>query len=402
MRICHIITRLILGGAQENTILSCEAQHAAGHEVTLITGPALGPEGELLSRARAGGYRVIEVPTMRREISAWRDMKAARALQKLLLELRPDIVHTHSSKAGILGRFVASRLRRRAELRGMKIVHTIHGLPFFRYQSKWKNYLFTSLEKSAAKHCDHIVCVADAMSAQTLAAGIGRAEQFSTIYSGMEVDTFLDAPTNARTLFRRHHKIAANEILVTQVSRIAEHKGHDDLLAALDHLATLPPAERIRFCFVGDGHLRETIQQAARKLGLEHRVLFTGLLPPSDIPAVMAGSDILVHASYREGLARTLPQAMLSGIPAISYDVDGAREVVNEKTGILLPSPHTMDPRSRSIALAEAITELAADPVRRATLGAAGRELCRTRFDYHTMAAQLDALYCALLEGDAS
>ena len=85
-----------------------------------------------------------------------------------------------------------------------------------------------------------------------------------------------------------------------------------------------------------------------------------------------------------------------------SYDVDGAREVVNEKTGILLPSPHTMDPRSRSIALAEAITELAADPVRRATLGAAGRELCRTRFDYHTMAAQLDALYCALLEGDAS
>ncbi len=400
MRICHIITRLILGGAQENTILSCEAQHAAGHEVTLITGPALGPEGELMTRARAGGYRVVELAAMRREISLWRDMKTARTLQKLLAELRPDIVHTHSSKAGILGRFVASRLRRRPELRGMKIVHTIHGLPFFRYQSKLKNHLFTSLERTAAKHCDAIVCVADAMSEQALAAGVGTPELFTTIYSGMEVETFLDAPADAGKTFREKYDIADDEILVTQVSRIAEYKGHQELVGAMDDLTEIPNTERIRFCFVGDGHLRAGIEHVAEEAHVEDRILFTGLVPPSEIPAVMAGSDILVHASFREGLARTLPQALLSGTPVISYDVDGAREVVNEQTGILLPSPHTLDGFDLCNVFAKAIAELAADPARRAAMGIAGRELCRERFDYHTMAAQLETLYQSLLDNE--
>ena len=402
MRICHIITRLILGGAQENTLLSCEAQHAAGHDVTLITGPALGPEGELLTRAHSGGYRVVELPAMRREIHPLRDMKTLRRLQTLLAEIAPDIVHTHSSKAGILGRFVASRLRRRPELRGMKIVHTIHGLPFFRYQSKLKNFLFTSFEKSAAKHCDAIVCVADAMTTQALAAGIGQPKLYSTIYSGMEVQPFLDAGTSddTRAAFRKKHKIDDDKILVTQVSRLAEHKGHDDLLAALEQLANMPDTDHIRFCFVGDGHWRERIEQYAEKLQLKNRILFTGLLPPSNIPAVMAGTDILVHASYREGLARTLPQAMLTGTPVISYDVDGAREVVNEQTGILLPSPHALLPHDRSIAFATAIAELAADPSRRAAMGAAGRELCRERFDYRTMASQLETLYRVLLDDE--
>src|SRR5437773_9714491 len=107
MKIVHIITRLIVGGAQENTLLSCEGQHDRGHEVTLVTGPPIGPEGSLLVRANAGGYRVVVVDEMRRAIRPTRDVRTYRKLKQLFRELRPDVVHTHSSKAGIIGRWAA-------------------------------------------------------------------------------------------------------------------------------------------------------------------------------------------------------------------------------------------------------------------------------------------------------
>src|SRR5438128_140102 len=111
MRICHIITRLIIGGAQENTLLSCEGQHERGHEVTLATGPGVGPEGSLLERAKSGGYRVQVIDGMGRAISPGRDWRAYREMVRLLRELRPEVVHTHSSKAGILGRWAAHKAR---------------------------------------------------------------------------------------------------------------------------------------------------------------------------------------------------------------------------------------------------------------------------------------------------
>src|SRR5947207_15235499 len=107
MRICHILTRLIIGGAQENTILSCEGLHARGHEVTLIAGPTLGQEGSLLTRAVLGGYRFIECPPMLRSVDLWHDWQALIDLSKMLSDIRPDVEHTHSSKVGILGRMEA-------------------------------------------------------------------------------------------------------------------------------------------------------------------------------------------------------------------------------------------------------------------------------------------------------
>ena len=111
MKIVHIITRLIVGGAQENTLLSCEGQHNLGHDVTLITGPSLGPEGSLLDRAQSFGYRVIVLDSMRRAILPGKDYFTYRALVKQLRDLNPDVVHTHSSKAGIIGRWAASRAK---------------------------------------------------------------------------------------------------------------------------------------------------------------------------------------------------------------------------------------------------------------------------------------------------
>ena len=379
MKICHVITRLILGGAQENTLLTCEGLHARGHDVTLITGPALGPEGELITRARRGGYRVIEMDEMRREISAVRDYRAYRRLVALLGELRPEIMHSHSSKAGILARKAA------AAVGGMKIVHTVHGLPYHRYLSRWRNWLYIALEKCAALRSDAIISVADAMTRQALAAGVGRPEQYTTIYSGMEVEPYLDRPSRADA-FRDSLGLTGDAILVVQVSRLAELKGHEYILDAAGRITD----PRVHFCLVGDGHWRERIASEINRRGLDDRFTFTGLLPPDQIPAVMAASDIVVHCSLREGLARTLPQAMLAGRPVVSFDIDGASEVVNDSTGILLP-PGDVD------GLTSAIEKLSNFPDFRTVLGAAGREKCRNMFSHHRMVDRIEELYLRLL-----
>ncbi len=375
MRICHVITRMILGGAQENTLLTCEGLHARGHEVTLITGPAIGPEGELLSRAREGGYRVVVLDSMRREIHPGRDRATAAELRRLLTEIRPDVMHSHSSKAGILARRAA------AKVGGMKIVHTIHGLAFHRYQRWWRNRLYIALERAAAKHTDAIISVADAMTAQALAAGVGCAAQYSTIYSAMEVETFLQRPRETDKV-RAALKLPRKAVVITQVSRLAELKGHEFLIRAAQQI----PNERVCFCLVGDGRLRGQIESQIAELGLAKRFRLTGLVSPDRIPALLHASDILVHCSLREGLARALPQAMLAARPVVSFDIDGAREVVDSDTGILL------DPKDVP-SLTMALETLADCPPLRKKLGAAGQAKCREMFDHKRMVGQIEALY---------
>src|SRR5690242_5743769 len=178
MKIVHIITRLIVGGAQENTLLSCEGQHQLGHEVTLITGPPMGPEGSLLERAKSFGYRVLVLDSMRRAILPGKDYFTYRALVKTLRELKPDVVHTHSSKAGIIGRWAAAKAGVPA------IIHTIHGLAFTASTSPLVNGFYKFMERITAPKTTRIVCVANAMAEQSLAANIGRREQYVTVYSG--------------------------------------------------------------------------------------------------------------------------------------------------------------------------------------------------------------------------
>ena len=165
MRIVHVITRLIVGGAQENTILSCEGLHALGHEVHLLSGPTTGPEGSLVKRAAAGGYAFEEIPHLVRAIHPLSDIRATLHLSRRFEELRPDVVHTHSSKAGILGRIAA----RRANV--PCIVHTIHGMSFNRTQPRIVRRAYAGAEAFCADSCQSIVTVADAMTRQALAAG---------------------------------------------------------------------------------------------------------------------------------------------------------------------------------------------------------------------------------------
>ncbi len=380
MKIVHVITRLILGGAQENTLLTVEGlHHRHGDDVTLLTGPAEGPEGDLFARAERQGLKVEVVSELVRAIRPSTDARAYRALRRAFRRLGPEVVHTHSSKAGIVGRAAAW------DGRVPMVVHTIHGLPFGPSERPWKNRLYIGLERWAARRCHAIVSVCDAMTDQALAAGVGRPEQFTTIYSGMDVDAFLH-PDRPRAETRRELGLVDSDVAFATVARLFERKGHDDVLDAAP--AVLAANPHVKFVFVGDGILRDRLRADADRLGVGHALIFTGLVPTDRIPAILHAVDAVVHPSLREGLARVLPQALIAGRPAISYDVDGAKEVVRPDTGILL-RPRDVD------GLARAIIELAADPARRDRLGETGRRLFADQFRHETMTDRIRSLYVA-------
>ena len=392
MRIVHIITRLILGGAQENTLITCKLLAQRGHDVTLITGPALGPEGELFEQTKGQKYKVIVIRELWRAIEPVKDFISYRKIKKYLRRLQPDVVHTHSAKAGILGRLAAYSLKVEADnFRIPAVVHTIHGLAFHPYQSNWLNKFYIAIEKAAAKRTDFFISVADAMTNQSLAAGIGRPGQYVTAYSAIEEEDFLEPISQEKKIeFRRKYGIAEDAVVFITIARLFMLKGHEYIIESAKQLSKR--FANVVWLFVGDGNLAEDYKEQVRRVGLAERVKFTGLLPPSQIPLAIQSSDILVHCSLREGLARALPQAMLCGKAVVSFDVDGAREVVNKNTGRLI-EPKNVEQ------LTAACAELAEDENLREQLGKAGMESVKEKFAPQTMVDKIEEVYNKLLGG---
>ncbi len=378
MKVVHIITRLIVGGAQENTLHTAEDQHALfGDDVTLITGPGLGPEGSLEDRAHAGGYRVVIVPELTRAIRPWTDWKAYRQLIHLLEELKPDIVHTHSSKAGILGRMAAAKLK-------LPVVHTIHGASFHYGQSALAQRAYIAAEKKVAGCTAKYISVADAMTREYVAAGIAPADRFTTIYSGFDVEPFL-TPSRPVDVIRGELGIRPEEIVVGKIGRLFHLKGHEFLIQAAPRIVAAVP--KVRFLLVGDGLLRSSIEAELDRLRIRDRFTFTGLVKPEQIPELIHTMDIVVHTSQWEGLARVLPQGLIAAKPIVTYDVGGAAEIViPNETGYLLPRD-SIDP------LADAVIALASAPDQRHRLGQTGRERFTQQFRHEYMSERIGEVY---------
>lgn len=387
MRICHVITRLIIGGAQENTVLTCRGLAECGHEVTLIAGPETGPEGSLWDKAEAAGCALVRVEAMRRAVRPLSDWRAARELRRLFQHLRPDVVHTHSSKAGILGRWAAAKA-------GVPVVvHTIHGMSFNRTQSRITQITYRCLEKKAAQWTTMFVTVADAMIDQAVKAGIAPRERFVTIRSGMETDKFMP-DRDLRCRYRREWGVRDDDVVVGTIARLFENKGYEEIMAAM--AASVMREPRLRFVWVGDGAYRARYERRLEEMGLRDRVRMLGLVHPDEVASCINGFDIILHASRWEGLPRAVVQGLLTEVPAVSFDNDGAPEVVRSgETGILV--------RFGDISgLADALVRLAADAELRRSLGRHGRELCRTAFDWHNMVQSLESLYASLLQAHAA
>ena len=384
--VAHVITRMIIGGAQENTLFSTVGLAALpNYRACLVTGTETGSEGNLLE-GRDLDVEVVYVPHLVRRINPQADARAVADLYRLFTRMRPDIVHTHSSKAGVLGRIAA----RAAKV--PIVVHTLHSLVYHDYQPAAVNLSYRMIKRTLAPLTDHYVSVSDNIRERAIAARISPAHRHSTIRSGFLTDKFV-AQLVPRAEAAERFGLPTDRVIIGSVARLFPLKGHSEILAAASRVVSRQPDAL--FVFVGGGPLQGELEKTVAEAGLTDHVRFVGRVAPDEIPAAFSAFDILVHASLREGLARVIPQAVLAGLPVVCYDLDGSSEVVTDGVNGYLVAPRD------TAALGDRLEQLVGDPSLREKLGGQGRDTIRKEFSVEQMVGNLDQLYRRLTSAEA-
>ena len=383
IKIAHIITRLIIGGAQENTIFTVEGLLKEGYDVTLISGPGLGPEGSLAEKVKRKGIKLIIIPELRREINPFLDTIAFLKLYSLIKKEKYILVNTHSSKAGILGRIAAKLAHWQTT-----IIHTIHGLPFHPYQNKFLNFIYVNLERFCSLFTNKIICVGRVMKEKTLSAYIGKEEKFVVIYSGFAVEKYTDSQIEPLRE-RKKYGLKENDLVIGKIGRLFPLKGQEYLLEVLPKIKKTFP--QIKLLFVGEGILHKNLEKMAESLGIRDDVVFTGLLPAGEIPKVISTFDLLCHTSLREGLPKTVAQGLAAGKPVVAFDVDGTKEIIiNGKTGYLVPAKDTKK-------LASTILKALSNKDKSISMAREGQRLIKKLFPIEVMVNSIEKVYNNLL-----
>jgi len=373
----HLITRLDLGGAQQNTLYCTEHHDRTHFEVALLAG-----RGGLLDHQaeRIDDAEIELVPWLPHAIRPLTDALAVLRLRRELRERRIDLLHTHSSKAGMLGRLAA-------RLAGVPVVvHTVHGWSFNDTQPAWLRGLYVVLERAAAALTDRLVVVAEGNRDEGLARGIGRARQYAVIRSGIDASLYR-RPGRAREAVRRDLGYTDEHVVVGSVACLKPQKAPLDFVRAAARAIERDPS--LRFFIAGDGELRDAVLEEIARSGLEGRVQLLGWR--DDVADLLHAMDVFLLTSRFEGLPRAVLQAMAAGTPVVATAVDGTPEVVEDGvTGRLVPPG---DPERT----AAAVVELAADPTGAAMLARRAAERLDDAFDIGRMVRDLDSLYLALL-----
>jgi glycosyltransferase involved in cell wall biosynthesis len=348
----HVITRLTVGGSAENTVATMVALEAAGYAGPLAVGIAESDRPSV-DDARHRGVRLLDVPALGREVGV-RDVAALAHLCRVMRAQRPAIVHTHTSKAGFVGRLAA-------RLAGVPaVIHQPHGHIFYGYYGNGRTAFYIALERIAARWTDRIVTLTDRGIEEHLARRIGRRSQYRSVPSGVPTAA-LRAAAPSRSIARARLGLPEDAFVVAGLGRLVPVKGFDVLIAALRPLAEAVPSARL--VLIGDGPQRDELQVAARDLGVGGRVLVTGVT--SDITGWLAAADVLAAPSRNEGMGRAIVEAMALGLPVVGAEVGGIPAVVADgETGWLVPP-------GDSLALAAALIELARDEALRIKLGTA-------------------------------
>lgn len=371
IKVLHLITNLPPGGAQDNTIFTVNLHDKERYEVWLATMPG----GTKLAEVNPE-VKIRLIPTMRWEISPWFDFLTLVDLYRFIRKERFDIVHTHISKAGILGRFAAWLARTPI------VVHTIHTFAFHDFQPKWKNWLYIMLERIAARMTYRLVAVSSLNIDKSLQYNIGQSEQFSTIYSGIELSKF-ELPDFDPEAYRLQLGLDPDRPIVGVVGRLTFQKNPTCFVRAVSLLADRYPD--VQFVLVGDGELREEVEQLRDALGLKERLILLG--HRADTPQIFSCLDIVAHTSFYEGMGRVFAEAMACSKPIVATDVDGVAEAVDGiERGLLVP-PN--DPE----ALAEALSRLLDDRNLAMQMGQRGQAWVKERFEVRQMVRQIEALY---------
>ena len=326
-KVLHIITRLIIGGAQENTMLTAELLDKKKFDVEVLSGSQTGSEGSLIEEIKKRGIKLKIENYLVREINPIKDFIALIKLYKIIKKGNYKVVHTHSSKAGIAGRFAAW-------FAGVPvIIHTVHGWGHTPYQHPVIRNFYILLEKITQKMSNRLIAVSPKDIDKGLKQGIATKKKYIVIRSGIETDRFGKCKISKNEM-KKKLNIPENSIVIGTVTRLSPQKAPLDFIKACSIIAK--KNNNAFFVIVGDGNLRFDAEQMVKDLKIENRFIFTGLR--RDVPELMTAFDIFVLSSLWEGLPRVLPQAMATGLPIVATSIDGSAEAVEDGlNGFLVP-----------------------------------------------------------------
>jgi len=378
LRVLHPITRLTLGGSSENTIASCVALDRAGYDCMLATS-FRESDASSLADARRRGCRVVDIPALGREVAPLADLTALAELVRLIRRERPAIVHTHTSKAGFIGRLAAVIARAPA------VIHQPHGHIFYGYYSARRTAVFTALERQAARWTDRIITLTDRGAQEHLARGIGRAEQYVAVPSGVPTAE-LRAAAPPRGEARARLGLDPDAFIVVGLGRLVPIKGFDLLARALPAVVAQIPSARV--LLVGDGAERAHLGAIAASMGVAERLRMTG--ETTDVASYLAAADVVAVPSRNEGMGRVIVEAMALGLPVVATAVGGIPDVVTDGECGRLVGPEDVD------ALAAALIELGRDPALRRKLGEAAVRRAEA-FSTAVASEKLLAVYATLV-----
>lgn len=382
LRICRVIARLNVGGAARHVIqltAGLDPQRFIQHTVTGVEGPN---EASLLPEARAAGLDPLVIPQLGRELSLRADGSTLFQLYRLFRRWRPDIVETHTAKAGTLGRLAAI-------LAGVPVrIHVFHGHIFHGYFGPAKTRAFLEIERALARGTTRIIALGETQRRELLGYRIGTPQKVISVPLGLRLALFLDAPAQ-RGRLRAELAVSAGTPLVGIVGRLEPVKAHEVFLDAAARVSAAVPLAR--FVLAGDGQRRAELEAMAAHLGLAGRVHFLGVR--HDLPAIYADLDVLALTSKNEGMPVSVIEAMAAGCPVVSTDVGGVRDLVDDvRTGLLaLPGD--------AGAVAAHIQALLENPDQRHRLAEAGRQAISPRYDVSTLVDTMTRLYESLAGG---
>lgn len=384
----HIIARLDKGGSAENTLLTVMGLDREIYDVFLVKGLSVESNmaddetravEEMVREAEREGIRIITVPGLVRRIHLFYDLKAFFALIKILRYEHPDIVHTHTSKAGIMGRWAAF-------LTGIPvIIHTPHGHVFWGYFGRCKTLFYIILEKLTACITDKIIALTEQEKKDHLHFLIASEDKFSVVHSGINLDRFSNLSVDPAVM-KRELEIPEGNLVVGTAGRLTPVKGQRYLIEAARKIVDVKPDTT--FVFLGDGELLNELKNMAFRLGIRENVKFLGWRP--DVAEVMSTFDIFVLPSLNEGMGRVLVEAMAMGKPIVASDVGGIADlVVDGKNGFLVPAADVE-------IMVVRINDLLESAEKRKKMGENGKSRA-ANYSSNLMVKNIDQLYRAML-----
>jgi len=381
MKICHVITRMTVGGALESVLFAIQGHLQKGHEVVLVTGSTSECEEKLPQEIDSAKFEIVRIPSLVRQFDPRGEYKAYCELLEFFRKRMFDIVHTHGQKAGVAGRIAARRA-------GVPVVvHTVHGQEFQPGEKRWQNALYKISERFAAKYCDKIYTNTQSIIAQCVKAKIAPRDKYMVIYRGMDNSTFANAKREPE--LRSELGIPENARVIVTQARFAPMKGYEYVVPAAYQIIRKYPDTHM--LLIGDGPMLHSLKAQILELGLPAHFHFAGQISPTQIHRYLAQADLYWHLLPCEGLLRPIIQALATGIPAIAFRVGGIPEVVKDgETG------YCVEPEQES-EVVKATRKLWDDPAAARRMGETGKARVLEQFAWPRMTDIIEREYRELL-----